>query len=292
MKATDDIVYKGMTQGEIETQYMLRNTRPDYETTDIPRWMEMSERFRSQSINTLNLNYGHLPRNTLDFFTPKDNSLGFILYIHGGYWQRGDKSVYSFIAQPFVNRGYSVAVMNYQMCPDVKLTEIAPQARNAIKWLWNNSSDLNISRDNFNVLGHSAGGHLTSEMLFTDWSQVDQTLPKNLLHAAVAVSGIYDFEPILYCSENDGLGMDLQEAKAASIIHRKPSIDIPHILSFGLNEPQDMHRQSLDYAKAFADDFSSLEVIEVNNADHFETVDAITDENGELFNKTLSLFES
>ena len=36
----------------------------------------------------------------------------------------------------------------------------------------------------------------------------------------------------------------------------------------------------------------SLEVIEVNNADHFETVDAITDENGELFNKTLRLFES
>jgi hypothetical protein len=30
----------------------------------------------------------------------------------------------------------------------------------------------------------------------------------------------------------------------------------------------------------------------VNNADHFETVDAITDENGELFNKTLRLFES
>jgi arylformamidase len=218
--------------------------------------------------------------------------LGFILYIHGGYWQRGDKSVYSFIAKPFVNRGYSVAVMNYQMCPDVKLTEIAPQARNAIKWLWNNSSDLNISRDNFNVLGHSAGGHLTSEMLFTNWSQEDQALPKNLLHAAVAVSGIYDFEPILYCSENDGLGMDLLEAKAASLIHRKPSIDIPHILSFGLNEPLDMHRQSLDYAKAFADEFSSLEVIEVNNADHFETVDAITDENGELFNKTIRLFES
>ena len=113
MKTAYDIVYKGMTQVEIETQYMLRNTRPDYETTDIPRWMELSEKFRSHSINTLNLKYGPLPRNTLDIFTPKEKSLGFILYIHGGYWQRGDKSVYSFIAEPFVNRGYSVAVMNY-----------------------------------------------------------------------------------------------------------------------------------------------------------------------------------
>jgi arylformamidase len=127
-------------------------------------------------------------------------------------------------------------------------------------------------------------------MLFTDWSQEDQALPKNLLHAAVAVSGIYDFEPILYCSENDGLGMDLLEAKAASIIHRKPSIDIPHILSFGLKEPQDMHRQTLDYAKTFADDFSSLELIEIDDADHFETVDAIINEDCKLFYKILELF--
>ena len=292
MKSAENIVYKGMTRREIEKQYMLRNTRPNYETTDIPRWMEMSERFRSYSINQLDLVYGPLPRNTLDFFTPNANSLGFILYIHGGYWQRGDKSVYSFIAEPFVKRGYSVAVMNYQMCPDVKLTEIAPQVRKAIKWLWNHSKNLYISRDNFNVLGHSAGGHLTAEMVFTDWSQEDQSLPKNLLHAAVAVSGIYDFEPILYCSENDGLRMDLKEAKAASTIHKKPFIDIPHILSFGLNEPPDMHRQSLDYVKAFSDDFSSLEIIKVDSADHFETVDEISNENGELFNKTLSLFKS
>ena len=292
MKSAESIVYKGMTRVEIEKQYMLRNTRPDYETTDIPRWMEMSQRYRAQSINKTNLIYGSYPRNTLDFFSPNGNSLGFILYIHGGYWQRGDKSVYSFIAKPFVERGYSVAVMNYQMCPDVKLTEIVPQAREAIKWLWNNSSNLKISRDNFNVLGHSAGGHITTEMLFTNWNQEDQSLPKNLLHTGVAVSGIYDFEPILYCSENDGLRMDLKEAKAASTIHKKPSIDIPHILSYGLNEPPDMHRQSLDYAKTFASNFSSLEIIEINNADHFETVDAITDEDGQLFNKILSLFGS
>ena len=31
-------VYKGLTRDEIEEQYMLRNTRPSYEKTDIPRW--------------------------------------------------------------------------------------------------------------------------------------------------------------------------------------------------------------------------------------------------------------
>ena len=284
-------VYKGLTRSDLEVQYMLRNTRPGYEEKDIPRWQEKSELFRAKANGTLDLTYGPWPRNKLDFFAPKGLPVGLVLYIHGGYWQRGDKSVYSFIAEPFLRRGYSVAVMNYQMCPDVRLTEIAPQARNAVKWLWRNADELDIYRNKFNIMGHSAGGHLTAEMLFTDWTHEADDLPKDLLNAAVAVSGIYDFEPILFCSENEGLRMDDAEAKTASTIYRQPSVDVPHIVAFGLNEPTDMHRQSRSYAKTFADDFSELEVIAVDGADHFETVDVMVDEDSELFNRTCELFE-
>ena len=284
-------VYKGLTRSDLEVQYMLRNTRPGYEEKDIPRWLEKSKLFRAKANGRLDLTYGPWPRNKLDFFAPKGLPVGLVLYIHGGYWQRGDKSVYSFIAEPFVRRGYSVAVMNYQMCPDVRLTEIASQSRNAVKWLWRNADELDIIWNNFNIMGHSAGGHLTAEMLFTDWTREADDLPKDLLHAAVAVSGIYDFEPILFCSENEGLRMDDAEAKAASTIYRQPSVDVPHIVAFGLNEPTDMHRQSRSYAKTFADDFSALEVIAVDGADHFETVDVMVDEDSELFNRTCELFE-
>ena len=284
-------VYNGLTRSDIEAQYMLRNTRPNYEEKDIPRWLEKSELFRAKTNGRLDLTYGPRPRNKLDFFAPKGLPVGLVLYIHGGYWQRGDKSVYSFVAEPFVNRGYSVAVMNYQMCPDVRLIEIAPQARNAIKWLWRNAEELGIMRNNFNIMGHSAGGHLTAEMLFTDWTCESDDLPRDLLHAAVAVSGIYDFEPILFCSENEGLRMDDAEAKAASMTYRQPSVDVPHIVAYGLNEPTDMHRQSHSYAKTFEDDFSSLEIIAIDGADHFETIDIMIDEDSEIFNSTCALFE-
>ena len=284
-------VFNGLTRSDIEAQYMLRNTRPNYEEKDIPRWLEKSELFRAKANGRLDLTYGPRPRNKLDFFAPKGLPVGLVLYIHGGYWQRGDKSVYSFVAEPFVNRGYSVAVMNYQMCPDVRLIEIAPQARNAIKWLWRNAEELGIMRNNFNIMGHSAGGHLTAEMLFTDWTCESDDLPRDLLHAAVAVSGIYDFEPILFCSENAGLRMDDAEAKAASMTYRQPSVDVPHIVAYGLNEPTDMHRQSHSYAKTFEDDFSSLEIIAIDGADHFETIDIMIDEDSEIFNSTCALFE-
>ena len=42
-------VYKGLSRQEIEEQYMLRNTRPGYETIDIPRWKKLSTAFRAKS---------------------------------------------------------------------------------------------------------------------------------------------------------------------------------------------------------------------------------------------------
>ena len=215
-------VYKGLTRKEIEEQYMLRNTRPGYEITDIPRWQKLSTNFRAKTANKLDVVYGSYPRNKLDLFYPDSSPKGFILYIHGGYWQRGDKSVYNFIAEPFVKRGHSVAVMNYQMCPDVKLIEIAPQVRTAILYLWRNADCLGIPKNNFNLLGHSAGAHLAAEMLFTNWRELDHNLPTDLINAAVAISGIYDFEPILFCTENKGMRIDEEEAKAC-LLYTSPS---------------------------------------------------------------------
>ena len=278
-------VYQGLSIEEIEAQYFLRGLRPDYETTDVPGWLERSQRFLESADSRLDIVYGPRERNRLDLFSVSGGGAGFILYIHGGYWQRGDKSVYRFVAEPFVRRGFSVALMNYQMCPDVRMSEIAPQARLAVAWLWRNASELGVRRDNFNVMGHSAGGHLTAEMLFTDWSAEGEDLPRDLLHAGVAVSGIYDFEPILHCSENQGLRLDANEARIVSPIYREPATGAPQLVAYGMNEPPDMQRQSRDYATRFEKRSTRMECLPVPDADHFDTVNALADESSELFER-------
>jgi arylformamidase len=280
-------VYKGLTREELQAQYYLRALRPDYEVTVIPDWLDESKRFVDTANGTLDIEYGPRPRNKLDFFPGQGKDTGFVLYIHGGYWQRGDKSVYSFLARPFVERGFSVAVMNYQMCPDVRISEIAPQARLAVGWLWSHSKELGISRDNFNIFGHSAGGHLTTEMMFTDWTREAEDLPKDLIHAGVSVSGIYDFEPILYCTENEGLKMDAEEARTVSPIYRTPATDAPHLISFGLEEPPDMRRQSNDFFDKFKHASTRMECLPVPDVDHFDVVNVLRDEDSEIFAQVL-----
>ena len=157
----------------------------------------------------------------------------FLLYIHGGYWQRGDKSIFSFVAEPFVRQGVSVALINYNLCPGVRFSEIAPQVRRAVAWLWQNATELSISRENFCVMGHSAGGHLTVEMMSTDWTSEAGDLPRELIKTVIALSGIYDLEPIRFVSENGGLGLDAAEAQAVSPIHRGPATDAPQLIAYG-----------------------------------------------------------
>ena len=123
---------RGMTREQIEAQYFLRALRPDYETTMLPGWLERSSRFVAANAHRLDLEYADTPRGRLDYFPGNEGHGPFVLYVHGGYWQRGDKSVYRFVAEPLVAQGISVALVNYDMCPNVRMAEI-PNGRFAVQ---------------------------------------------------------------------------------------------------------------------------------------------------------------
>ncbi|MCH7725815.1 MAG: hypothetical protein IH991_04940 [Planctomycetes bacterium] len=112
-------------------------------------------------------------------------------------------------------------------------------------------------------------------------------LPRDLLHAGVAVSGIYDFEPILYCSENDGLRLDADEARTVSPIYREPATDAPQLIAYGMKEPPEMQRQSNDFVAKFQDQSTRMESLPVPGADHFDTVSVLGDETSVLFSRAL-----
>ena len=267
---------------EIEKQYFLRGLRPDYDTTVIPDWIERSDNYKKISKPILDIKYGSLKRNFLDFF-PVEKNNGFILYIHGGYWQRGDKSIYSFIAEEYNKLGFSVAIINYQMCPEVKFADIKPQIQQSISWLWDNSEKYKINKKNFNIIGHSAGAHLTVEMLLTNWTEINPTMPAEFINCSVAVSGIYDLIPLLHCSENNGLKLNKIEAQNQSPIYNNIIPQSRLIIAYGLNEPEDMHRQSISLYKKYSKYNNLIKLIPIKNCDHFDTVNTISSNNCELF---------
>ena len=60
---------------------------------------------------------------------------GTFVFLHGGYWRALDKSDFSFVAAPFVAQGCAVAVVNYDLCPDVSIAAIVEECRRAVAWV-------------------------------------------------------------------------------------------------------------------------------------------------------------
>lgn len=74
------------------------------------------------------------------------------------------------MAQVLVQKGISVVLTNYGLCPEIRLSDIVDQTGRAVSWVTHNAIKLNIDIGRLSLSGHSAGGHLVAMMLATDRS--------------------------------------------------------------------------------------------------------------------------
>lgn len=280
-------LYRGMDAAQLEAQYNLRARRPDFEAL-VARWLERCRLFRERADVALDLAYGPGARDRLDLFRGTTGG-PLLVYIHGGYWQRGDKSMYSFVAEPFMAAGVNVAVLNYDLTPSVRLGQIAPQIRRAIAWLWHHAAELGIDRNRVTVMGHSAGGHLTAMMMATDWPAFDPALPADLVKTGVPISGIFELEPLVHTSINEGPRMDVAEAKRESPLFLPPVTDAPQLVVDGGAETDEFHRQSDAYCAAFRTAARRMDRYIVPGADHFDELERLAEADSEFFRRSLAL---
>ncbi|MGI9510070.1 MAG: alpha/beta hydrolase [Geminicoccaceae bacterium] len=284
--------HRSFSDEELEKQYNLRAGRPDYEVTVIPDWMTRSEQARRQLSGRLDIRYGEGERQTLDLFTCADPKAPLLVYFHGGYWQRGDKSIYSFLAVPFTERCVNVAVIGYDLCPSVTITRISEEAREALAYLWRNAVDLGINRERITVMGHSAGGHITEMMMGTDWPTFGTDLPGTMIQSGIPVSPLSLLEPVRLTSLNDNVRMDAAEAAAESpMLNHPPVTDAPQLLVVGGHETTEFHRQAGMYQDAFATVKRNIDLYVVPDVDHFDELNILANPDSDFFKKTMAMLD-
>jgi len=274
---TDQLTFhERFTPDEFEQQYNLRLGRPDYEETVIPDWMARSDAARESLDCSLDVRYGEGPKQKLDVFRCGDSTAATLLYFHGGYWQRGDKSIYSFLAVPFVEAGVNVVIVGYDLCPDVTLTDICAQARDGVAAIYRNASEFGINPQRIVIMGHSAGGHITEMMMGTSWPILADDLPENLVTAGIPVSPLSLLEPVrLTAGLNAGIRMDEAEAESQSpMLNHQPVTNAPQLLVVGGAETDEFHRQSQMYVDAFSTAERKMELYVVPGVDHFDELNA------------------
>jgi arylformamidase len=224
----------------IERGYNNRAAVPDHPQW-FARWAAASEAVRQRLDAHLDLRYGDSPRQTLDVFAAARPRAA-LLFIHGGYWRALDKSLHSFVAGPLVDRGVSVAVMNYDLCPAVGVPHIVEECREAVAWLGRHGANYGMPLERLVVAGHSAGGHLVAMLFATDWDRYG--ISPDLVVGGVAMSGVFDLEPLVWVSFNTDLRLDVPTARAVSPIHMVSWSAAPLLLAVGAQETGEFRRQT------------------------------------------------
>ena len=283
--------HEGNTSSWYDVQYNLRAGRPDYEETVIPNWIKDSKKARENLNCTLDVRYADGDNQKLDVFLCGDKKAPTLIWIHGGYWQRGDKSIYSFLASPFVEFGVNVIIVGYDLCPNVSMTRISEELREAVSFIWNNGKILGINRDKISVMGHSAGGHLTQMMMATDWPARDSAFPLDIIKAGIPVSPLSYLEPVrLTLALNANLQMDAKEANLESpMTNHPPLTNAPQLVVVGGAETDEFHRQSEMYVNSFRTQQRMIDMYVVPGVDHFDELNVLADQESTFFKKVCAM---
>ena len=110
------------------------------------------------------LSYGSQPLQKLDFWRAKAADAPLVLFVHGGGWQRGDKSMMrgSDKLSHWQAQGYAVASVNYRLVPDATVEQQAQDVAASIAYIRSNAATLGIDPSRIVLVGHSAGAHLVA----------------------------------------------------------------------------------------------------------------------------------
>lgn len=277
-----------MTALDYEVEYNNRARVPEHPAI-FKRWTHSAAAFRASHSNSeLGIAYGQSAREHIDLFWPSaSRNTPIILFVHGGYWRSLEPALFSHVAAGANAHGFAMALAGYELCPNVSIAKIIEQVRNAAAFVGRRHGRKIVA------CGHSAGGHLVSCLLATDWSKYAPELPADLVPAAFSISGLFDLAPLVGVSMNADLKLDAEEARrVSSLFWEVPKTARIFDAWVGARESGEFLRQSRTIAEAWQKKGVATRYEEVAGADHFTVVDPLADPSSAMTRRLVELTRS
>jgi acetyl esterase/lipase len=263
-------VWRGMDRAALDAAYNNAAAVAD-SAGWIAGWTERTRELRALHPDHLDLAYGDRPRNRIDLYRSGAPEAPMLVFIHGGYWQRNSKDVFGCLAEGPLARGIDVAMVGYTLCPEIRLSGIAAEIARALDWLARRAPERGFPARRLAVSGWSAGGHLTA-----------LAMHHPAVGAGLAISGIFDLEPIRLGSLNQVVGLDLDEVERLSPIRHLPRAAGPLTVAYGEGELPELGRQSRDFFAAWRAAGLPGQLAPLPGRDHFSILDELHRPDGAL----------
>jgi arylformamidase len=281
-------MYETLNEADFAQHFMPRLAVPDHET-----WLNedhaLSASMRERIPHRRNARYGPGPLQVIDLFPATVPNSPVFVFIHGGYWRALSKDHFGFIAEPLLDAGVAVAMVDYDLCPAVPLATVVEQVAQAIDWIRRQARDINGDPDRLIVAGNSAGAHLAAMMLSRDWNEGGQP---SFIQGAVLVTGIYDLAPIPHIQVREDVALTLHDIERLSPLRLVPRVKAPVVVAVGGAEPALWIDQSARYHQRLADHGMESQFMVLPGHHHFSISRCIAEPEGTLFRAMRQLLES
>jgi arylformamidase len=242
-------------------------------------WEARSADMRKRYPAHLDLRYGPRERNRIDFLKAREDGPT-LLFIHGGYWQNRAKETFALFVEGPLAYGINVALIGYTLAPDATLDQIVAEIGAGIDFLAKQLPALGGDGKAIVVSGWSAGGHLAA-----------MTLAHRYVRAGMAISGIYDLEPIRHSYLNAKLSLDEAASRRNSPVMQAGGAIKPLSLVVGSAELPLLRKQTADFAAHRAKCGLPVTYEEIPGADHFTIMNELSSPHGRITTLIRQLFE-
>jgi arylformamidase len=270
--------WRGMSQQDLDRG--LNNGAAVAGSGDIVAgWDRRSAEMRARHSDHLDLRYGPRERNRIDFLKAREKAPT-LVFIHGGYWQMRAKEAFTLFAEGPIAHGINVALIGYTLAPEATLKEIVAEINRGLDFLAEQLPALGGDASRIAVSGWSAGGHLTA-----------MALSHPRVKGGVAISGIYDLEPIRHSYLNEKLRLDEAMSRRNSPILQAGGPIKPLALTAGSGELPLLRRQTADFAAHRTKYGLPVSYEEIPGADHFTIMDQMLRPEGRVTLMIRQLFE-
>lgn len=222
-----------------------------------------SAQVRAASPDELDQPYGPGERQRVDVF-PAARGAPCLVFIHGGYWQRGSREMYAALMDGVRAHGWAAALPGYTLAPDATLTDIVAGIGAALDWIGRRIAGPII------LSGWSAGAHLTA-----------MALDHPRVAAGLAISGVFELGPIRDTYLNEKLRLTEAEVAALSPLRLAPSPK-PLVIAYGTAELPALVEDSRALHRHREAAGAPSRLLPLAGRDHFSILDELRDATGAL----------
>lgn len=250
---------------------------------------------RANLPHTLDLPYGPDVKQRLDVYSPtrKPQHAPVFLFLHGGGFREGDRAQYGYIAAPFAAKGVVTVVASYHLTGSGSQYPVqVDDTRLAIKWIYRHIAEFGGDPNRIVVGGHSAGAILAADVGVNRGWMKAAGIPAEALRGIAPISGPYDLRTDGRHGELDIYAPTVQAQEQASpLLHiHDPAPNA--VIAIGAEETAgNMLSTSRELAKRLKEAGASAVFLSMAGKDHRGTVQALGDEQTELFKDVLAMLE-